>query len=52
MSPEYPTVAEVAAALAALPPEVQDYEVWTESDPSEPALIPPTIDHYTKQVWL
>ena len=52
MSKEYPTVAEVAAALAALPDEVQDWEVWTESDPAEAAKIPPFIDQYGRTVWL
>lgn len=48
------TVAEVAAGLAALPPELQDYEVWVAADPSD--YIGPTlvtwIDHEGRRVHL
>lgn len=47
------SVGELAAALVALGPEVQDYEVWIEADPSTyvgPGDI--KVDHERRMVWL
>lgn len=47
------TVAELATALVALGPEVQDYEVWIEADPSMPVYRDDiSVDHENRRVLM